>query len=315
MRVAAIDCGTNSIRLLIAEHVSGDPQLRDVHRLMRIVRLGQGVDRTQRFHPDALQRTFAAAREYAGLIETEGVQRIRFAATSATRDASNREEFITGIERILGVTPEVITGEEEAALSYIGASRVVPDDDASVLVVDLGGGSTEFVRGRSGRVQSAVSLDIGSVRITERHLASDPPTPEEIDAARADVRAEIAAANRAVEFGRVHTLVGAAGTITSVTAHALGLQRYEPDRINGASLTPEQIYAACTDLLTRTRAARSELGFLHPGRIDVIGAGALIWQETVRAVAAAAAAQGRELGHVRTSEHDILDGIALSILQ
>lgn len=325
MKVAAIDCGTNSIRLLVAEHTRGDTNLRDTNPLrdvireMRIVRLGQGVDETGKFHPDALERTFAAAREYAELIESAQVERLRFAATSATRDATNREVFLTGIEQILGVRPEVISGEEEAQLSFTGAARVIPRGGAGALVVDLGGGSTEFVfgfvdDGGSATAQTAVSMDVGSVRITERHLRSDPPTAEEIAAAREDVRTALDAAARSVPFAQVGELVGTAGTITTVTAHALGLASYEPERINGARLTPHRIHTACEDLLTRSRVQRSELGFLHPGRIDVIGAGALIWQEIVGEVARQVRGTGGTLDGVTTSEHDVLDGLALSLL-
>lgn len=320
MKVAAIDCGTNSIRLLIAELDEESPSagLEDLHREMRIVRLGQGVDETKQFHPEALARTFAAAREYARLIESEGVTQIRFAATSATRDAKNRDEFLNGIEEILGVRPEVISGEEEAELSFAGAARVISGDSQNSLVVDLGGGSTEFILGDAGaqtgeKARAAVSIDVGSVRITERHLVSDPPTTEEIDAARRDVRFSIAQAAESIPFEDVDVLVGVAGTVTTVTAHALGLTRYEPEEINGARLTLTQIDGACADLLARSRAERAELGFLHPGRIDVIGGGALIWQEIVHAVSEALAASGHSLRRVTTSEHDILDGLALSI--
>jgi len=315
MKVAAIDCGTNSIRLLIAElsPESGGVHIRDVRREMRIVRLGQDIDRTKQFHPDALARTFEAAKEYADLIEAEGVRRIRFGATSATRDATNRGEFIAGIRRLLDVTPEVISGEEEARLSFVGASRVISDGAANALVVDLGGGSTELVFGRGEETRAAVSIDVGSVRITERYLASDPPSDAEIAKARTDVRAAIAEVAGAVPLAEVDTLVGTAGTITTVTAHALGLSSYDPDRINGANLPVSTIDSACDDLLVRTRESRAALGFMHPGRVDVIGGGALIWQEVTRMVAAAAASAGRSLGAVVTSEHDILDGLALSL--
>src|SRR5690625_3077881 len=209
MKVAAIDCGTNSIRLLIADlsPEAGGVHMRDVRREMRIVRLGQDVDRTKRFHPDALARTFEAAKEYADLIRAEGARRIRFGATSATRDATNRGEFIAGIQRLLGVTPEVISGEEEARLSFIGASRVISDSAANVLVVDLGGGSTEFVLGRGDATRAAVSIDVGSVRITERYLASDPPSDAEIARARTDIRAALAEVAGAVPLAEVDTLV------------------------------------------------------------------------------------------------------------
>ncbi len=322
MKVAAIDCGTNSIRLLIAEPSRGGScsgPLRDVEREMRIVRLGQGVDEAKQFHPDALERTFAAAREYAEMIESAQVERLRFAATSATRDVTNREEFLSGIEQILGIRPEVISGEQEAQLSFTGAARAITGGGSGALVVDLGGGSTEFIFGKvnaggSANVQTAVSVDVGSVRITERHLCSDPPTPEEIESARQDVRGAIKAGLENVPFGEVGSLIGTAGTITTVTAHALGLASYEPEQINGASLTPQEIRAACEDLLARSQAQRGELGFLHPGRVDVIGAGALIWAEIVEIVASGVQQAGGSLAAVTTSEHDILDGLALSLL-
>ncbi len=310
-RVAAIDCGTNSIRLLIADH-DGD-RLTDIVRLMRVVRLGQGVDRTGEFAPEALARTLEATDDYAALCREHGVQAIRFVATSATRDARNRQESIAGVRERLGVAPEVISGTTEARLSFTGAARVIGagagERPGPALVVDLGGGSTELVLGDSSGVRASWSMDVGCVRITERHLAGDPPTPAQISAARADVRAAIAQAARVVPLEQVRTLVGLAGSVTTVTAHALGLSEYRPERINGAGLGVEEIQEACADLLGRTRAQRAELGFMHPGRVDVIGAGALVWSEVVAAVAAH--------GHVNeatTSEHDILDGIALSLL-
>lgn len=318
MKIAAIDCGTNSIRLLIAEH-DGE-RLHDIRREMRIVRLGQGVDQTRRFAEDALARTFEAAREYKNYLDDEGIEMLRFGATSATRDAHNREEFLAGIENIFGVRPEVISGEEEAFLSFIGAASVLGSDAHSALVVDLGGGSTELVAGRHAagdggtRVNHAVSIDVGSVRLTERHLASDPPTREEITAARADVRAALTEVSGGFDFSQIDALIGTAGTITTVTAHALGLEQYDSNRINAARLTPVQIHAACEDLIARTRAERAELGFLHPGRIDVIGAGALIWSEIVAWATEQFRATGRSLEYVTTSEHDILDGLALSQL-
>ncbi|QGH68667.1 exopolyphosphatase [Pseudactinotalea sp. HY158] len=309
-RVAAIDCGTNSIRLLIADHDGG--RLRDVVRLMRVVRLGQGVDRTGEFAPEALARTLEATADYARLCREHGVEAIRFVATSATRDARNRAEFIGGVTDRLGVAPEVISGTTEAELSFTGAARVIGPGTGSqpgpALVVDLGGGSTELVLGDAGGVLASWSMDVGCVRITERHLAGDPPTSGQVAAARADVRAAIAQAATAVPLDRVRTLVGLAGSVTTVTAHALGLTAYQPERINGARLGVLEIERACADLLHRTRAQRGDLGFMHPGRVDVIGAGALVWSEVVAAVAAH--------GHVHeatTSEHDILDGIALSL--
>ncbi|WP_022919340.1 Ppx/GppA phosphatase family protein [Ruania albidiflava] len=311
-RVAAIDCGTNSIRLLIADR-SADGTLTDLVRRMEIVRLGQGVDRTGRFDPVALQRTLATTGEYAAECRTHQVQAVRFVATSASRDAANSEEFFTGVRAALGVDAEVITGTEEAALSFAGAVRILgPDDPPARLVVDIGGGSTELVLGGQS-VQQSISLDIGSVRMTERHIHTDPPTVAELDAARADIRAALEEAAAALPLASVRTLVGVAGSVTTITAAALGLQEYQRERIDGARLTPEQVRAACEQMLTLPREARAALGFLHPGRVDVIGAGALIWSEVVSRVAQEVADGGGHLDQVITSEHDILDGIARSI--
>ncbi len=312
-RVAAIDCGTNSIRLLIADaSASGAPgPLTDVVREMRVVRLGQGVDATGELAPEALERTFAAARDYARLIEDHGARRIRFAATSATRDARNRQVFVDGIRDLLGVEPEVISGDEEAALSFAGASSVLPaTGEDAILVVDLGGGSTEFVLGDSAGVIAARSVDIGCVRLTERHLRNDPPTAAQIAAAEADVDAAIDLAAGTVPFDRATAVVGVAGSITTITAHALGLSEYQPERIHGASLDLVTISDACTSLLEMTRAERASLPYMHPGRVDVIGAGALVWRRILARLAEAG--NGRIRGAV-SSEHDILDGIALSI--
>ena len=311
-RVAAIDCGTNSIRLLIADRPVGGT-LTDVVRRMEIVRLGQGVDRTGRLDPTALARTLAATEDYAAQCRTHGVQALRFVATSATRDAANREEFFAGVREALGVDVEVITGAEEAALSFAGAVSILgAQDPAPNLVVDIGGGSTELVLGER-QVDRAISLDIGSVRMTERHIRSDPPTPEQMAAARADIGAALDRAAAELDLSQVRTLVGVAGSVTTLTALALGLDAYRPERINGARLSPEQVHAAAQALLTMPREERGALGFMHPGRVDVIGAGALIWAEVVDRVAQAIADGGGHLGQVITSEHDILDGIALSV--
>ncbi|ROR72229.1 Ppx/GppA phosphatase family protein [Bogoriella caseilytica] len=318
IRVAAIDCGTNSIRLLIADlhEGPGAPMLRDVERRMEVVRLGQGVDRTGRFAPEALERTGAALRDYARLCAELGVERIRFGATSATRDAQNREDFISDVVSVLGVEPEVITGDEEAALSFAGAvsslARAPEPHPGPVMVVDIGGGSTEFVVGGTSP-DAAVSVDVGSVRLTERLLSAEVPTGVELDAARAEVRARIDEAAEVVPLSRPRTLVGVAGTITTVTAHALRLPTYHPEAIDGAQLTPDQVRASCADLLAATRAERAAMGFMHPGRVDVIGAGALIWSEIVGRVDADVRATGASLSSVVTSEHDILDGLALSL--
>ncbi|NMR21327.1 Ppx/GppA phosphatase family protein [Cellulomonas fimi] len=312
-RVAAIDCGTNSIRLLVADvDVSADT-LVDLERRMEVVRLGQGVDRTGRIAPEALARTLDAARRYAEICTDLGVEHIRFVATSASRDAENRQDFVDGVRSALGVDPEVIGGEEEAALSFRGATGVLAGAHrAPFLVVDLGGGSTELVLG-GDRLEAAWSMDVGCVRLTERHLHDDPPTAAQVEAARADVATALDEAARTVPLGRTATLVGVAGSVTTVTAHALGLPTYDPVRIDGAVLPVDTVLAACADLLGMTRDDRAVLGFMHPGRVDVIGAGALVWSEVVRRVRDDVARAGGELTTVVTSEHDILDGIAWSV--
>lgn len=311
-RVAAVDCGTNSIRLLVAD-VAGDGTLTDLDRRMEIVRLGQGVDRTGELAPEALERTLAASREYAKVAAELGATRVRFVATSATRDARNRADFADGVRAALGVDPEVVSGEEEALLSFRGAtSGSASEHPGPYLVVDLGGGSTELVLGTT-TPDAAVSMDVGSVRLTERHLHSDPPGAAETSRARADVTSALDAASAVVPLGRTSTLVGLAGSVTSVTAHALGLASYRREAINGAVLSVPDVLAACEDLLGRTRAERLALGFMHPGRADVIGAGALVWSQVVSRVRDEVAASGGALTHVVTSESDILDGIALSL--
>ncbi|MFC7404910.1 exopolyphosphatase [Georgenia alba] len=313
-RVAAIDCGTNSIRLLVADLTSdARPTLSDVERRMEVVRLGQDVDRTGRLDPVALGRTITAARGFADRCAAHGVERIRFVATSATRDAENRQEFVRGVQEALGVLPEVISGTEEAELSFRGAlSRLGRQHPAPHLVVDIGGGSTEFVLG-DGTSLTSRSVDLGCVRLTERYLPSDPPTEPEIAAAREEVTARIDEAAAVVPLEKVRTLVGVAGTVTTVTAHALGLPAYDPDAIDGAALAPTTVHASCASLLAATHAERAALGFMHPGRVDVIGAGALIWSQIVARVESATAGSGARLERVLTSEHDILDGIALSL--
>jgi exopolyphosphatase / guanosine-5'-triphosphate,3'-diphosphate pyrophosphatase len=308
-RVAAIDCGTNSIRLLVAEP-DGRGGLRDVDRRMLIVRLGQGVDATGRFADEALERTFAACDEYAAVLRAVGARRLRFCATSAARDADNGDVFAAGVQDRLGVWPEVVTGDDEAALSYDGATR---DLDAAThpppyLVVDIGGGSTEFVLGDGhGRVRSAESVDIGSVRITERHLAGDPPSPAEIARAGADVDAALDRLRVPLEQAR--TLVGVAGTITTVAAMVLDLPAYDPARIHLSRVGIDRVGDAQRRLLAMTRDERRALGFMHPGRADVIGGGALILDRVARRVAS-----GLQRPEVLVSEHDILDGIAWSLL-
>lgn len=309
-RVAAIDCGTNSIRLLIADVAGGS--LTDVVRTMTVVRLGQGVDSTGEFAADALDRTFAAVDQYAAMCREHDVESIRFVATSATRDAANRDVFLEGVRDRIGVVPEVITGEEEARLSFRGATSVLDSShDAPFLVIDLGGGSTEVVLGTDGP-EAAHSMDVGCVRMTERHLVSDPPEADEIAAAVADIHRAIDAAFEGVPVERTRTLVGLAGSITTVTAHALGLHSYDRTKINGAVLSIDAAMAACDELLHATRSSRAALGFMHAGRVDVIGAGALVWHTLMGRVRTAVHDAGGELPHVVTSEHDILDGIAFS---
>ena len=311
-RVGAIDCGTNSIRLLIADVDPESGTLTDLARRMEVVRLGHGVDRTGLIAPEAMARTVAQASEYASQCVELGVERVRFVATSASRDARNAQEFVAGVRQAFaafGVAPEVITGHEEASLSFRGATGDLRAGGipGPYLVVDLGGGSTEFVRGTDD-VEQARSVDVGCVRMTERHLQSDPPTPSQIAAASADIDAAIDEAAEAVGFQGISALVGVAGTITTVAAHALQLSRYDAERIHLSRLPAAQIIDACTSLLSMTRAERAALGFMHEGRVDVIGAGGLVWRLIIQRLQREA-----DITTVVTSEHDILDGIALSI--
>ena len=315
MRVAAIDCGTNSIRLLIADVLTREhhPALKDVVREMSIVRLGQGVDATGWIAEAALERTFAAVDEYAALITEHGADRVRFVATSATRDAGNRDVFVAGIRSRLGVVPEVVSGDEEAALSFRGALNAAPGLDPAdrVLVVDVGGGSTECVLGTPREVLAARSVDVGCVRMTERHLGSNPPTEEQQAHVLRDVDEAMDVVARTVPLEQTTRLVGVAGTVTTVTAMAMGLKRYDPDRINGTVLDVADVDRACRELTAMTRKQRARLGFMHEGRVDVIGAGALVWRRVVERVARAT--DGR-VDTVTASEHDILDGIGLSLV-
>ena len=312
-RVAAIDCGTNSIRLLVADVDPRAGTLVDLDRRMEVVRLGQDVDRTGRIAPEALERTLDAARRYHRVCVDLGVEAIRFVATSASRDAENRADFVDGVRDAMGVEPEVVVGTEEAELSFRGATGMLSAAlPGPFLVVDLGGGSTELVLG-TDRPEASYSMDVGCVRLTERHLRTDPPTDDEIARSRRDVAAALDEAAAVVPLGRTVTLVGLAGTVTTVTAHALGLARYDPHAIDGSVLSIDQVLAACDDLLSRTHDERAALGFMHPGRVDVIGAGALVWREVVTRVRDEVAAAGGRLTQVVTSEHDILDGIAWSI--
>ena len=307
-RVAAVDCGTNSIRLLVADvdEAEGAP-LREVDRRMEIVRLGEGVDRTGRLSPAALERTFTACDAYAEVIRAAGAERVRFVATSASRDVENRDDFVAGVRERLGVEPEVVTGDEEARLSFAGATRELLGGDAATpfLVVDIGGGSTELVLGARD-VTAARSVDVGCVRMTERHLHDDPPTAAQVAAARADVEEAVRDAARTVPLAEARTLVGLAGSVTTVAAMALGLAAYDPERIHHSRISAADVHDVARTLLAMTRDERAALPFMHPGRVDVIGAGALVLAVVLENV---------PVDEVLVSEHDILDGIAFSLAE
>jgi exopolyphosphatase/guanosine-5'-triphosphate,3'-diphosphate pyrophosphatase len=318
IRVAAIDCGTNSLRLLIADADPRQATLADLVRRMEIVRLGQGVDATGRLAPEALARTLGVLAEYAKIITDYSASAVRMVATSATRDAANSDDFAGGVTKILGVPPEVLTGSQEAFLSFTGATAELarpctdgPGTDGPqlappYLVVDIGGGSTEFVLGddRAADALAAVSVDIGCVRLTERHLHSDPPTGAEVAAAAADIDAAIGLALAEVPARRARTFVGLAGSVTTVAGLALGLPAYDASRIHHARITAAQVHAVTRMLLGQTRAERGQLPVMHPGRADVIGAGALVLDRIITRLGFA---------EVVASEHDILDGIAWSL--
>lgn len=309
-RVAAVDCGTNSIRLLIADVVDGG--LRDVHREMRIVRLGQGVDATGEFAPEALARTRTALSAYAELMRRHEVSAVRMVATSAARDVSNREEFFAMTSEVLGAAvpgavAEVITGTEEAGLSFYGAVGDLDSAAAPFVVVDLGGGSTEVVLG-SEDADAGYSANIGCVRLTERCLRSDPPTADEVEAARAVVRDALAEVLRHVPVEKARTWVGVAGTMTTLAALANKLTTYDADAIHLSRVSFDDLLPVCEDLLAMTRQQRAALGPMHEGRVDVIGGGALIVEEL-----AAVLKEKAGITELVVSEHDILDGIALSI--
>ena len=306
MRVAAIDCGTNSIRLLIADIENGT--LTDVVRTMVIVRLGEGVDKTGEFSQAALARTFAAIETFALLISQHQPERVRFVATSASRDVSNRSEFMDGVLSRLGIEPDIISGDEEAELSFLGATADLVNEQeppaAPYLVVDIGGGSTEFVLGTTGPT-AAISTNIGCVRMTERHLISDPATPQEIAAAIADIDAAIDLAYQSVPISQAHSLIGLAGSVTTVAAIALGLSEYDSTAIHGSRISAPDIHRITGELLAMTRAQRAKLGPMHEGRIDVIGSGALVLDRIMIRTG---------LGEVVVSERDILDGIARALI-
>ena len=300
-RVAAIDCGTNSIRLLVTDIADGTQ--RDVHREMRVVRLGQGVDRTGRLAPEAIERTRLALVDYAATCRELAAEKVRMVATSASRDADNSEEFRAVVVDVLGVEPEVISGDEEAALSFDGATRTLDGRGGPFLVMDIGGGSTELVLG-TDHVTAARSVDVGCVRLTERHLLGDPPTESQVSAAVQEIETAIERARAVVPVAETRTAVGLAGSVTTVAALALGLSSYDRDRIHHTRLSSTDVEKVTAELLAMTRAERAALPVMHPGRVDVIGAGALILRTLVRRL---------ELGEVLVSEADILDGIAWSI--
>jgi exopolyphosphatase/guanosine-5'-triphosphate,3'-diphosphate pyrophosphatase len=298
-RVAAVDCGTNSIRLLIADITGGGKS--DLHREMRIVRLGEGVDRTGSLAPQAIERTRAALIDYAATCRDLDVEHVRMVATSASRDASNSADFRSMVVDVLGAEPEVISGDEEAALSFLGATKDLTG--GPFLVMDIGGGSTEVVLGDRS-VMAARSVDVGCVRLTERHLHGDPPTAAEIAAAERDVEAAISLVREVVDVEQARTAVGLAGSVTTVAALALDLPSYDAQRIHLSRIPAAAVDKVTTDLLAMTRAQRTALPVMHPGRVDVIGAGALILRTLVDRLA---------LPEVLVSEADILDGIAWSI--
>jgi exopolyphosphatase/guanosine-5'-triphosphate,3'-diphosphate pyrophosphatase len=300
-RVAAIDCGTNSIRLLIAD-IEGE-NFREVFRTMEIVRLGEGVDREQKFAPAAIERTLRAVREFSEEIRRRGVTAIRFCATSATRDASNRDQFINGVFEILGVKPEVISGDEEARLTFKGATLQLHQSDAPYLVVDIGGGSTEFVLGGSD-VEAARSVNIGCVRMSERHFQSSPPSHDAIALAIRDIDAAIDDAATIVPITKAKTVIAVAGTATTVAAASLELTSYDRYAIHLSRIPVSKVSEIADRFLKMKRDELAALGYMHPGRVDVIAAGSLILDRILKRSGAT---------EFVASESDILDGIAWSI--
>ena len=303
-RVAALDCGTNSIRLLIAEENPEASTFTEISRKMSIVKLGEGVDRNKAFLPDAISRTLAALKVFAADIAEAKVEQVRFCATSATRDAQNRDEFLIPVAQILGITPEVISGEEEASLSFKGATQGLNKASGPFLVVDIGGGSTEFVFG-SDHVDAARSVNIGCVRMSERHFKNDPPTKSEIESAREDIKNAIAQAAEVVPIKSAKTLVAVAGTATTVAASALNLEKYDSELIHLAKISAIETRRVSDWLLSLNRQERSDLGYMHPGRVDVIAAGSLVLAEIIEATG---------LESFVASENDILDGMVWSML-
>ena len=305
-RVAAIDCGTNSIRLLISDIDTSTNTATDVCREMRIVRLGEGVDKTNAFSPRALERTFKAIEEYEQILLKHKVENLRFVATSATRDAQNKAMFIKGVIDRLRIVPEVIAGTEEAALSFDGATRSLRQKHkAPFLIIDLGGGSTELVIGDQ-EPTGAYSMDVGCVRMTERHTPGGNPTKAQEEAIRTDVRNALKEAAKKVDWQKAQTIVGVAGTVTTVAAHILKLKTYDPEVLHGASISAQQISQTAQDFISLTPSQRAALPYMHEGRIEVITAGSIVLDEVMKAIGAQT---------LIASERDILDGVAWSQVQ
>ena len=305
--VAAIDCGTNSTRLLVA-----DAQGRSVERLMRITRLGDGVDRSGKLSPDAVARTVAVLREYRAVMDRHGVQRVRVVATSAARDAANREDFFAGADEAIGVRPELLSGEEEGRLAFAGATAELDGAGAPYLVADIGGGSTEIVIGGSGGPEDAraavgvVSLDVGCVRVTERWLVSDPPTKAELEAGRAAVNALLAQVSQDFPCSRrAATLVGLAGTVAALAAIDQALTTYDRDRVHHHVLERTAVEAILADLASLPAGGRSRRPGVEPGRAEVIVGGAVVL---------AALMEHFGFESCLTSESDILDGLVATLL-
>ena len=305
-RVAAIDCGTNSIRLLISDIDTSTNTATDVCREMRIVRLGEGVDKTNAFSPRALERTFKAIDEYEEILLKHKVENLRFVATSATRDAQNKAMFIKGVIDRLRIVPEVIAGTEEAALSFDGATRSLRQKHkAPFLIIDLGGGSTELVIGDQ-EPTGAYSMDVGCVRMTERHTPGGNPIKAQEEAIRTDVRNALKEAGKKVDWQKAQTIVGVAGTVTTVAAHVLKLKTYDPEVLHGASISAQQISQTAQDFISLTPSQRAALPYMHEGRIEVITAGSIVLDEVMKAIGAQT---------LIASERDILDGVAWSQVQ
>jgi len=305
-RVAAIDCGTNSIRLLISDIDTSTNTATDVCREMKIVRLGEGVDKTNAFSPRALERTFKAIDEYEEILLKHKVENLRFVATSATRDAQNKAMFIKGVIDRLRIVPEVIAGTEEAALSFDGATRSLRQKHkAPFLIIDLGGGSTELVIGDQ-EPTGAYSMDVGCVRMTERHTPGGNPTKAQEEAIRTDVRNALKEAAKKVDWQKAQTIVGVAGTVTTVAAHVLKLKTYDPEVLHGASISAQQISQTAQDFISLTPSQRAALPYMHEGRIEVITAGSIVLDEVMKAIGAQT---------LIASERDILDGVAWSQVQ